>query len=613
MIPSCVSVERKRRVADAVKRTAAYALSFVAVAIALLACLYALNGRTVLLQQGGTLNAEAASQGCALVGWEKGAGGTSFSFEFSADDDLPPLVLAVPNVSSFTFYFDDQPLYRYDDREPSARLKLVDLPQASGESAMRFVFDGPQNSVRVQLGTAEQMDRLNVFGALLFMFCAGCQLLMLLYCLSLWAQKRDEVILGLMMALILLTVARDVTQPFALLPQYIPTALKSGLNLCIVSLMTLLGAWFAFPDFCERQKRMLPWAAVLVGVMIALCYATGGALFLPIYGACSLACAAVLVCGCARRTGWSRLMLYCFAFFVASFVFYTSVDMGLAPAGTLAVQGYIIQLNCLPFLFACMVAINGRFVGYYQELKRINVELDALVDERVRQLRVQEEQKHQLMTNVFHDLRSPLFIAKGCIESLEEHRDEAKAVALLRDRVGFMDQLTQDLFTIAKLEGEELLIVEDFVDLSELGEREVEAARMQAVGKGVDFEASIEPGCVVWGDQVRVEQAVQNLLSNAFAHTPSGGIVRLTVRTAADSVQVSVENTGQGIAPEDEPHIFERYYRVSSGGSNESSGLGLAIVSEIMKVHHGSVALENYPGEGSVFVLRFPKAPLPED
>ena len=137
------------------------------------------------------------------MGWEKDDEGTSFSFELSADNDMPPLVLAVPNVSSFAFYFDDQPLYRYDDREPSARLKLIDLPQTSGESIMRFVFDGPQNSVRVQLGTAEQMDHLNVFGALLFMFCAGCQLLMLLWflCLSLWAQKRDEAILGLMMAL----------------------------------------------------------------------------------------------------------------------------------------------------------------------------------------------------------------------------------------------------------------------------------------------------------------------------------------------------------------------------------------------------------------------------
>ncbi len=588
------------------RRIVAYALAFIAVTAALLGALYAANASTAVLRQGEALSPQKAAEGCALSGWTQQDGGGTYTFRFRVEDGTVPLSLAVSNVASFTFAYNDQVVYRYDDREPAARLKVIDLPQTVGVVTMQIQFDSPQKSVRAQLSTSEQADRLNVLGALLFAFCLGCQLLMLLYCMSLWAQKRDEVILSLMMLLIVITIARDFTQPFALLPQYIPTMLKTWLNLALIITMALLSAWYVAPGFCSRRGRTLVGLVALAVAAVVVSYAADFAFFLPIYGLCCASCAAILVYGCVKRVPWTRPMLACLAFFCASFMFYTSVDTGATPAGTLAVQGYVIQLGCLPFLFACMVAINSRFVGYYRDLKRINAELDELVEQRVHELRIQEEQKHQLMTNVFHDLRSPLFVAKGCVQQLREHRDEERAVALLGERIDFMDQLTQDLFTIAKLESGELLMVEDEVDLSALCEREAQAIRMQCADRNVRFNCRVREGCRVWGDQLRLEQAVQNLLTNAVAHTPEGGLAELRVEEVAGSVRVAVGNTGAGIDPADEPFVFDRYYRVSAGGSNESSGLGLAIVNEIVKAHRGTVELRNQPGEGVAFVLSFP-------
>jgi signal transduction histidine kinase len=120
-----------------------------------------------------------------------------------------------------------------------------------------------------------------------------------------------------------------------------------------------------------------------------------------------------------------------------------------------------------------------------------------------------------------------------------------------------------------------------------------------------DVPASVPPVLV---DPGRLEQALQNLLHNAVRHTSPGGIVAFVVSEEAESVIIQVKDTGEGIAPEDLPHIWERFYQGESArnGVDGGAGLGLALVRELIEAMNGMVEVESVVGEGSCFTLRFP-------
>jgi signal transduction histidine kinase len=108
-------------------------------------------------------------------------------------------------------------------------------------------------------------------------------------------------------------------------------------------------------------------------------------------------------------------------------------------------------------------------------------------------------------------------------------------------------------------------------------------------------------------DPRRLEQIVSNLLSNAVRHTPPGGLVAAAVAAEPNAVRVEVRDTGEGIAPEDLPHVFERFYRGRNGDGRPGAGLGLALTKELAEAMGGAVEAASTPGEGSCFTVRLPR------
>ncbi|MFA5316136.1 MAG: ATP-binding protein, partial [Dehalococcoidales bacterium] len=157
------------------------------------------------------------------------------------------------------------------------------------------------------------------------------------------------------------------------------------------------------------------------------------------------------------------------------------------------------------------------------------------------------------------------------------------------------------------------------IDLGELLRRKLAQQEAVARQKDVNLELNVAPGLPpVNIDPDRIEQVIANLLSNALRHTPGGG--NITLSLAADSIRgtgkerlvVSVRDTGEGIAPEHLPNVFERFYRAgdSRSRSEGGAGLGLAIVKQMVVAHGGQVWVESQPGRGSTFSLALPVAPL---
>jgi len=235
------------------------------------------------------------------------------------------------------------------------------------------------------------------------------------------------------------------------------------------------------------------------------------------------------------------------------------------------------------------------------ELERANarlVELDGL--------------RSKFVSDVSHELRAPvtnMLLTLSLLERAEPGR-AAHYVRVVRQQAARLGTLIEDVLDLARLElgGEEADFVA--VDLNALTEQVVSAHQPRAEAAGLVLAVDLEPGLpAVRALPGRLSQVVANLVSNALQYTPLGTVC---VRTRQDGrrVGLEVEDTGIGIAPDDRPRLFERFFRGrhDAGAEIPGTGLGLAIVEEIVALHQGKIEVESEPGEGSTFRVWLPLA-----
>jgi signal transduction histidine kinase len=146
------------------------------------------------------------------------------------------------------------------------------------------------------------------------------------------------------------------------------------------------------------------------------------------------------------------------------------------------------------------------------------------------------------------------------------------------------------------------------VDLHALAAETIDQMRLLAEDKDITITAPEGVHAVAAGDRDRLKQVIVNLLDNAIKYTPAGGRIRVTVDETGDMTVLSVSDTGAGIAPQDVPRIFDRFYRVATDRGEIGAGLGLAIVKSICTAHGGRISVDSRVGEGSTFRMELPRA-----
>ena len=261
----------------------------------------------------------------------------------------------------------------------------------------------------------------------------------------------------------------------------------------------------------------------------------------------------------------------------------------------------------IPFALGCMTYVCRRFALQFDRTEQLAQELDTRVIERTRALTEETEARKSMMLNIFHDLRSPLFAVSNGLDTLAEAPDALPALLpALQQRVAFVRSLTEDLFLAAKLEQNQVLLNEDRVALNEATAAVCAACQSEAAQKGVTLRAKTDCFLPVWGDNVRLQQVVQNLVTNAIHYTPAGGVVTVTCAREGGTARVTVQDTGCGIAPEDQAAVFDRYFHTTANTKHDSTGLGLTIAQELAHLHHGEIALQSEVGKGSRFTLKLP-------
>lgn len=218
----------------------------------------------------------------------------------------------------------------------------------------------------------------------------------------------------------------------------------------------------------------------------------------------------------------------------------------------------------------------------------------------------------QFTADVSHQLQTPLTVMKGTTEvalaSTRTTSDYQRALAEVQEEVDEMTSILGDLRALSLADVGAAAGGYGEVNLSEIAHEAVEIVEALAEAKSLSVDTRIDPGITIWGNGVGVKQVLLNLADNAIKYTGSGGRIRLQVRADVRDAFVTVSDTGIGIAPEDQPRVFDRFFRApGSAARSRGTGLGLAISKRIVEAHGGSLTLESRPGEGSTFSIRLPR------
>lgn len=333
---------------------------------------------------------------------------------------------------------------------------------------------------------------------------------------------------------------------------------------------------------------------------------------------------------CVRAVGLFGGMLYCLGLLLSAYwngsgsvlllLFPCAVTVGLRvlvilpglklPFFPESCWFYLIRcarIYDIPFTLGCMTFVCRRFALQFDRTEQLARELDQRVMERTRALTEETEARKSMMLNIFHDLRSPLFAVSSGLDTLEVAPDALPALLpAMQQRMAFLRRLTEDLFLAAKLEQKQVLLNEDRVSLSDAAAAVCDGCQSEATKKGILLRVQFDAELPVWGDAMRLQQILQNLLTNAIHYTPAGGTVTVHSFSEGGYALVSVQDTGCGIAPEEQAAVFDRYFHTTADTKHDSTGLGLTIAQELAHLHHGEILLESEVGKGSCFTLKLP-------
>ncbi len=268
--------------------------------------------------------------------------------------------------------------------------------------------------------------------------------------------------------------------------------------------------------------------------------------------------------------------------------------------------------------------VQGELSVFFPEERHLQVQISpirtnenflgiVLVLHDVSSLKRLERMRSEFVANVSHELKTPLASIIGAVETLkggavDDLENRGTFLGMIEHHSAELKQLIDDLLDLSRIESGNLAMQKDSFRVKDLFEDLKKTFSRKAAEKGIDlrFEARGDPE--IRADRPRIRQALANLIENALNYTDKGGKVAVEGSRNGDGTAFAVTDTGIGIAPEDQPRIFERFYRVEKSRSRHAggTGLGLAIVKHVAESHGGRVEVKSELQKGSSFRLVLP-------
>jgi signal transduction histidine kinase len=229
-----------------------------------------------------------------------------------------------------------------------------------------------------------------------------------------------------------------------------------------------------------------------------------------------------------------------------------------------------------------------------------------------------ERVKQDFVSMVGHELRTPLTLIRTTVDLLFEgdagalNSTQARIVEVLRNNADRLMSLITDLLDMSALDSGRMQINPAVVEVESVVRGVMEDMQAAAVAKQHSVRVEIPASLTVWADSARAQQILQNLVGNAIKYTPSGGVIEVRAREVPGGfAEISVRDDGIGIPPEEQAHLFEKFYRTSAGRrTTGGTGLGLAIARSFVELHGGQIWCESDGRRGSRFVFTLPRRRL---
>ncbi|QMV44499.1 sensor histidine kinase [Cohnella cholangitidis] len=508
-------------------------------------------------------------------------------------------------------------------------------------------YDHRDGGIRTEivLGNSERIQKLQVRHAAQELIVLGCLIMIGFYHLGLFILRRKEVanmmfamlcfFVGLRMGLIgegfLVQWIGVMDWELAIRLEYIAFVLAGWSGFAFFQTLyphEIKHAWFKLSSWIAA---VLTLSVLFVKPLLFTSWIWAFQVYILFF---SIIVLAGLVLSALRRREGARLALIGVAGLVLTIV----NDM-------LFYNGWWRSVDLLPFGLLFLILMNSfiislRFSLTYDRAERMSLELtewnnslEQRIADRTDELQFSyqtleqakvdlerlEQSRLQLVSNISHDLRTPITLLQGYLEALRdkvisEPAQRDNTIRLMLTKVEGLNSLIQDLFDLSVLEARKVELSLERVPLLSWKDRITEQYGLEMLSRGISFDCSLMTeaafGAAVTIDTRRMDRVFANLLYNALKFTPSGGTIRIEMRTDPDQpmAEVLVIDSGVGIDPDDLPHIFDRYFKKekSRNPSSAGSGLGLAISKEIVEMHGGNISAYNAPEGGSVFRIGLP-------
>jgi signal transduction histidine kinase len=245
-------------------------------------------------------------------------------------------------------------------------------------------------------------------------------------------------------------------------------------------------------------------------------------------------------------------------------------------------------------------------------------QLARIFNRMVEELQRIDEQRRNLTADVAHELRTPLHVIQGNLEGILDgvYQPTSEHIQMLLDETIILSRLVEDLRTLSQAESGHLPLHRQPVQVGDLLTDLATSFSGQADAAGITLNVETErlAETTVDADILRLNQVLANLIANALRFTPKGGKITLRGEPTPAGIRLTISDTGQGIPPDDLPHIFDRFWRGDPARAHRDGvggGLGLAIVRQLVELHGGQIAVQSTPGAGTTFTIDLPATSPP--
>lgn len=586
------------------------------------------SNKMVLLESGCAIPLSIEKKSFFLISDRPDGKTEQWTLRVPAEIDPSTLHLIVTDIRTFSLEVNGDTIYQYSGTPAAHRVHDIPLSAVSLDaSSLQITVRAAvlTESCKFLLGTAQNISFAMTAALIFNMLVLGIYLAIIVNCVLLFLRKKSETYLLYMTAFTLcvaLTCLLYCNMPIWQLKfwdllhmGYLHALTQTfGLILCI-RLMHI--------EVFQKYDRWIPGIPLMASVsLVALfnAFFTLQARNLFTSSISLLTLCALIYAYMKKRSG-ALTLLVGLALCEGLKLYYQLVNCQRIPPVAFFSFVHLPECAYLAFTFFCLLTVDSIFSKKFDEadqllieVERANAELDAKVAERTGALEIanrsllrEQERKHAMTTNIFHDLRSPLFSAMGLADMVQgAPGEEQEILGELRGQLVYLSHLTENLLLISKLEEGKITFAQMAVDLSELSRVVFREASVSCSQNGSYLSLSAADGVIVLGDGFRCRQALENLVYNAIRHTPAGSHIQICAKRTVSEAHVSVSDDGPGISAEALPHLFERYYTGHKRSPGEGSGLGLSIAQELIHAQGGRIEVQSTVGKGSVFTIILP-------